>query len=212
MFRRVLLATGALALVAGTSVGIASGAASASSPPVQFSGSITCAVGGLTHFGPPLINNGSAASTVKVTATLKDCTGSTVQSGVTLKKGVMTVISTSTVTNNCGLVLEGNSLAPLSGQIKWTASGDGAATSSVSVASPTVDYNVNANQITTYLTSATTPTGSFAGDTASFSGLGSNKAGYGLDSKCGTSRGLGSIKFGKSEGTQTGTVTIQEGS
>ena len=68
MFRRVLLGAGALALVAGTSVGIASGVASAAPPPVQFSGSITCAVTGVTHFSPTLVNGGSAASTVKVTA------------------------------------------------------------------------------------------------------------------------------------------------
>ncbi len=212
MFRRVLLAAGGLALVAGTSVGIASGAASASPPPVQFSGSITCAVGGVTHFTPALINNGSAPSTVKITAVLKDCTGDTVQSGVTLTKGKMTLISSSTVTNNCGSVLEGNALPALSGQIKWAAKGGKAVASAVSVGAPAVDYDVNGNQITTYLSSATTPTGSFASESAAFSGLGSNKSGYLLDSDCGGAHGLSTIKFGKTQGTQTGTVTIQEGS
>ncbi len=212
MYRRVLLGVGALALVAGTSVGIASGAASAAPTPVQLSGSITCAVLGVTHFSPALVNGGSAASTVKVTATLKDCTGDTVQSGLTLKKGKLSLLSSTTVTNNCGAVTEGNPLPVLNGEIKWSAQGGKAAPSAVTVGQPAVDYNVNANAITTYLSDASAPSGSFASESATFSGLGSDKSGGTLESTCGSSHGLGHFKFGKSEGVVTGTVTIQEGS
>ncbi len=211
MIRRVLLGAGALALVAGTSLGVASGAASAGTPPTTFTGSITCAVTGVIHFKPALRNSGGAASTVTVKAALRGCTGDNVQSGITLKKGSLSVTSApATAANVCGLIMEGSPLPALSGQIKWTAHGGAIAPTAVSVAQPSEDYDSNTNSVNTYLDATSTTTGSFATGTATFAGLGSSKSGYLLDSECGAPKGLNLVKFGKTQGTVTGTVTIEE--
>ena len=104
---------------------------------------------------------------------------------MTLKKGNLSAVSTTTVTNNCGEVTEGTTLPALSGAIKWSSQGGKAADTSVTVGQPAVDYNTSANSITTFLSDASAPSGSFASDTATFSGLGSDKSGYILESGCG---------------------------
>ena len=82
--------------------------------------------------------------------------------------------------------------------------------STVTVTSPSLFYDVNGNSI-----NATLPTsvsaGSFDSDNATFGGLGSNKSGYLLDSKCG-GHGLKAVAFGNRQGSHTGTVTIGGGS
>ena len=88
MFRRVLLATGALALVVSASAGMGSGVAAAAPPPIQFSGPITCAVTGSAKFSPSLVNGGAAPATVKVKAKLGGCTDAA-ESGVTITGGTM---------------------------------------------------------------------------------------------------------------------------
>jgi hypothetical protein len=183
------------------------------SPPVQFTGSITCAATGVISFSPTLVNGGSAPSTVKVKVALKKCTDTT-QSGVTITRGALTATSgASTVTNDCGSVTDGNLLPSLTGEIKWAGHGGRAEPTTVTVGQPAIDYDVNGNIINTYLSqAATSATGSFASEQATFSGLGSKKSGYLLDSECGTTKGLGSVQFGKVQGSVTGTVTIQEGS
>jgi hypothetical protein len=211
MIRRVLLGAGALALVAGTSLGVASGAASAGTPPTTFTGSITCAVTGVIHFKPALKNSGGSASTVTAKATLKSCTGDNVQSGITLKKGSLSITSApATAANTCGLIMEGSPLPALTGEIKWSGHGGAIAPSAVSVAQPYEDYDSNTNSVNTNFNETTTTTGSFAAGTATFGGLGSSKSGYLLDSECGAPKGLSTVKFGKTQGTVTGTVTIEE--
>jgi len=208
MFRRVLLVAGGLALAAGTSVGLGSGLAAAASP-VQYSGSITCAVTGSASFSPALVNGGSSASTLKIKSQLKRCTDPA-DSGVTIKKGSMTVTA-SLSTNNCGYVMGGNGLPTLNGTINWTAHGGSVAPSTVSLSSPSIDYDVNGNTVTAYLPSASASAGSLSGESGSFSGLVAAKSGYLLNSACGGAKGLKSFTFGKSHGSVTGSVTIQEG-
>jgi hypothetical protein len=202
---------GALALVAGTSLGVASGAALAGTPAAAFSGSITCTVVGSIHFKPALKNSGGSPSTVTVKAALKGCSGDTVQSGITLKKGSLALTSApSMAANDCGLIMEGTPLPALTGQIKWTGAGGAIAPSAVSVAQPYEDYDTNSNSVNTNLAETSTTSGSFAAGSATFGGLGSSKSGYLLDSECGTAKGLSTVKFGKTAGTVTGTVTITE--
>lgn len=211
MIRRVLLGAGALALVAGTSLGVASGAASAGTPPTAFTGSITCAVVGVVHFKPAIKNSGGSASTVTAKAKLKACTGDNVQSGITLTKGSLSITSApATTTESCGLIMEGSPLPALSGEIKWSGKGGAIAPSAVSVAQPYEDYDSNTNSVNTYFNATSTTSGSFAAGTATFAGLGSTKSGYLLDSECGGPKGLSTVKFGKTQGTVTGTVTVEE--
>jgi hypothetical protein len=80
----------------------------------------------------------------------------------------------------------------------------------VSVAQPYEDYDTNSNSVNTNLAETSTTSGSFAAGSATFGGLGSSKSGYLLDSECGTAKGLSTVKFGKTAGTVTGTVTITE--
>jgi hypothetical protein len=178
------------------------------SPPIQYSGSITCAVTGSAAFTPKLVNGGAVSATVKVKAKLGGCVDAT-ESGVTITKGTFVATSASTFANNCGAVLGGEALPTLSGTIKWKATGGTVDPSTVTVTSPSLFYDVDGNSISTTLPTSVSA-GSFNSDDAAFGGLSSDKSGYLLDSKC-EGRGLKSVAFGNKQGSHTGTVTIEEG-
>ena len=208
MIRRVLLATGAIALVAGTTVGAGAGVAMASPTPVTLSGSVTCSVIGTIKFGTPLTNGGSGDASVIVKAVLSGCTGAGASSGaVTLNKGHLDVNSgAGTVTADCGPVFNGASLPTLNGQIKWSAAGGSVSPSTVSITTSSLFYDVSGNSIRVGLPTSVTA-GSFGSETGTFGGLNSQKSGYKTVSKCGGS-GVNGLKFGKSAGVVSGTVTI----
>jgi hypothetical protein len=208
MFRRVLLGAGAVALVVSASAGLGSGVAMAAPTPISYSGSITCAVTGSAKFSSPLINGGTQPATVTVKARLKGCTDAA-DGGVTITKGTLLATSTGTVAANCGPVLGGESLPTLNGEIKWKATGGSVDPSTVVIAEPSVDYDVNGNSITTLLPTSVSA-GSDSPGSATFGGLGSNKGGYKLDSEC-SGGGLHSVAFGNPGASHSGTVTIEEG-
>ena len=136
-------------------------------------------------------------------AMLKDCTGDTVQSGVTLNKGEPLRPSRRLPLTTTAERYSGQLACPaLSGQIKWTASGAVSCHQrSCRWARPPSTTTPMETRSRTYLSVTTTPSGSFAGETRHFSGLGSNKSGYPWDGHADGPHGLGTIKFGKSEGS-----------
>ena len=213
MIRRALLGTGAIALVLGSTLATGGGIASAAPPPVQMSGTITCAVVGTLSFGANLTSGGATPATVQVKAKLKGCTGAgTTLDGVTVTKGSLSANSgATTMASNCGPVFAGGALPTLNGQIKWKATVGTAVTSTVSITSASAFYDVSGNTISVGLPTAVSA-GSYAAQPVTFGGLGSNKSAYTTVSRCGA-KGVKSFTFGKPStiGSVTGTVTIAGG-
>lgn len=211
MYRRVLLGVGALALATGAGIGAGSGVAAAGMPqPVTFSGPITCAAIGALSFTQPLVNGGTAQTTVKMKVGLKGCSAAA-ESGVTIKKGTLVAVSTATVANDCGaILLDGGLLPTMNGEIKWKASGGAAAPSTVSVTSASAFYDRDGNRVTVYGTVGSSA-GSFTSESGSFTGLQSKGLGSTLDAACQSKKGLKAIPAGKVSGQVTGSITIQAG-
>jgi hypothetical protein len=215
MIRKVLLGAGALALGLGATLTGAQGIAGATPPvPVTLSGPVTCSVTGLLKFSPGLTNGGTTATTISVEASLAGCSGAgTTGSGANVVSGKLVVASSTTVASDCGAILNGSFLPDLAGSIVWKSTGAKVVPSAVTVTGATAYYDVNGNppggDISVGLPTTVTG-GSYASETGTFAGLDSNSSGYLLDSHCGTSRGLKSVKFGKPMGEGlTGTVTVE---
>lgn len=210
MIRKLLVGTGALALLFGTATSLAAGVASAT-PTVQFGGNIQCGVSGTVTFGTALINGGASHTTVAVRAGLTGCTGNVTQGGVTLTSGVLTASSgTGTITTNCATVLGGAPLPALNGTVAWKGSLGHIVASTISISGATTFRSLSPDAIQVGLPTSI-GAGSFSNaPTTTFSALNSNVSGYQLASRCGTT-GLKSIAFGKTAGIVTGGVTIQAG-
>lgn len=202
----VAIVVGAAGL--GSAGSVVTPSAYGASPPTAFAGSVTCQVAGSFSFAAPLLNTGTSPSNVTVRSKLTGCTGPGTTSGpATLSGGNLVATSSATsFLNVCGAVLGGQPLPPVTGVIKWRTSGGRAAQSTAFAASETVYYNQSTNTASVYLTVSIT-SGSYAGSSMVFSGLGANSNGLLLSSAC-AGRGLGSIKFGSPGGIPTGSVTL----
>ncbi|MGO8870400.1 MAG: hypothetical protein ACLQPH_03195, partial [Acidimicrobiales bacterium] len=145
MIRRVLLGTGALALVLGAAVGVGTEVASATpSPPVTLTGTVTCAVQGSIKFGVALTSRGTSHSTVTVKAKLSSCGGpGASQSGLTVKGGDLMGTSKGTFPSNCDVLTNGSELPSINGVIKWKTRGGTAVSSTVAITSESAYYDPN---------------------------------------------------------------------
>ncbi len=208
MRRRFVLGTGATALALGVAAIPAGSMASATpAPPIQFSGAITCAAAGSLTFATALTNGGSTDTAVTLRAKLTGCSGvGTTSNGITLTGGSLLASSSTTLANNCGAVLSGQTLPQITGTIKWTTSAGKAAQSTAFVANAAVFYNASSNSVTVYLPSSIS-SGSYAGETMRYAGLASNLTGLKLSGSC-AAGGLKSLKFGIPGGTTTGSVSV----
>lgn len=211
MIRKLLVGTGALALLFGTATSLGAGVASAT-PTVQFGGNIHCGVSGNVVFGTPLTNGGASQATVTVRAVLSGCTGNVTQGGVTLTRGILAVSSgTGTITTNCATVLGGAPLPALNGTINWRGSLGHVVASTISISGATTYHSLSPDAVQVGLPTSISA-GSFSNaPTTTFSALNSNSSGYLLASRCGALTGLKTIAFGKTAGVVTGGVTIQAG-
>lgn len=197
MIRRIVMGAAALAFpVSVLTVGQGMSPAGASSPPVTFSGSITCAMKGVIDFKPGLIQSAAGTTTVKLVADLKNCTGDTTSDGVTVKTGVVKLLSTTTGSRDCGSVTNAGQLPDLTGKIKWTAKhGDAASTLVTSIAGAFI-YQDSANGTLDLVLPSSATTGSFAGNTTQTTVMSTIQQSK-LLASCNTKRGLKSIAFGK---------------
>jgi hypothetical protein len=206
MFRRFLLASSALALAAGISAGVGTGAAQAGMPPpLQYSGAITCSTAGAISFSPSLVNGGTTSSTLAFKAHLKNCSDPT-DSGVTITGG--TLLASATLPNNCADVMGGHELPAIDGTVKWKAIGGKVDPSTVSITESSIIYDPDGNTVTADFQAVTSSSGSLDSESGSFSGLTSPKSGYTLDSDCSAPKGLHAFPVGKVAGSVTGSVTL----
>jgi len=215
MFRRLLLGTGAVALVMGATTAVGMGSASAAPPPVDMSGTVTCQVTGVLHFATPLTNGGTAQTAVSLSATLSMCSGAgTTTGGVTVTGGTLSTTPVSTIANNCGAVLSGSSSLPkFRGAVKWAATGGTATDTKLKLVHSSVYDNLGTGRLVVGLPT-TLKSGSYAqsGTTAAFAGLNSNSPDSKLTSLCAAGgAGLQTIAFGTPGGVASGTVTFQAG-
>ena len=147
MLRKLLVGTGALALLFGTVTSLAAGVASAT-PTVQFGGNIQCGISGRVAFSTALTNGGSSQATVSVRAALSGCTGDVTQGGVTLTKGVLAVSSgAATITTNCATVLGGAPLPALNGTIAWRGSLGHVVASTISISGATTHRSLSPDAV-----------------------------------------------------------------
>jgi hypothetical protein len=211
MIRKISLGAGLLAMALGGAV-FAQGGVAGAATPVTLSGTITCAVSGTVRFSPNLVNNGSAADTVSVSAKLTSCSGPGASQGaVTLVSGRLAATASSTIDNNCGAVFNGSALPSLTGGVKWKGSGGKVEASGVSITDGSVFYNLDgdggAGSFDVYLPTSVT-SGSYNGESGSPSGLTSNNGGK-TDARCATG-GVKAIPVGAQPGhVITGSITIQ---
>jgi hypothetical protein len=214
MIRRLLLGTGAVALVMSATTGVGMGIASATPPPVDMSGTVTCDVTGVLHFSTPLTNGGTVQTTMSLSASLTLCTGAgTTTDGVTISGGTLAATPVATMANNCGAVLSGSSLPKFRGTIQWAATGGTATNTKLKLIHSSVYDNLGTGRLVVGLPT-TLKSGSYAqaGTTATFAHLSSNSADSKLTSLCATGgAGLQTIAFGAPGGVASGTVTFQAG-
>ena len=215
MIRRVLSGASLLAVVMGGMV-FAQGGVAGAATPVTLSGTITCGVTGTVKFGPALVNGGTTADTVSVTADLLGCSGPGASGGgVTLSGGKLSATASSTIDNNCGAVFNGSSLPALTGGVTWKGSGGTIDASSISINGASALYDPNGDNgggVFDVSLPTSVTAGSYNGESGTPSGLTSDKRGGRIDAKCGR-KGVKSIAVGKRRGdVVTGSVTIQAGS
>jgi hypothetical protein len=154
MFRKLLIAAGAVAMSAGAVALTTTGASAAPQKAVTFKGSISCALSGSVTAAPPVTNT---AQTIKFTikGTVSGCKGKTSQGGVKITGGTISG-SVKTASETCTSVV--GSPPEFAGSIAWKATGGTAA--------PTA-YKLSAGDATSTspltITYTSTQTGSFAG-------------------------------------------------
>ena len=208
MFKKLVVGAGVALAAVGGPVAFGAGTAGAAPPPVTLSGAATCAATGLMTFGAPLTNNPSSQVKVRVRVAITKCTGVGTTSGaVTLETGTLIAASSTTMLNACGALLDNVALPPLTGRIKWTGKGGGIVGTSVTVTGESGFYDQGRNKFNLHLPVAL-GTGSFAGQPATFAGLGANQSGSTLSSACSTAKGLKSFSFGHPGRHLTGSLTI----
>jgi hypothetical protein len=212
MFRRLLLGTGALALVTCATVGTGLTVASAAGPPVEMAGTMTCQISGSMSFSTALINGGTSPTAASLSATLTNCTGAgATNGGVSITSGTLTAGPTNSFANNCGKVLSGARLPALHGSIAWSATGGTVTPTTLKFKGDSLYDDLNTGYLVLGLPT-TLKTGSYAqtGSTAAFTGLNSNSKDTGLVAECNTfNSGLKVFGLGKS--APGGSVTFEAG-
>jgi hypothetical protein len=215
MFRRLLLGAGAVALVVGATSGAGLSVASATSPPVDMAGTMTCSVNGTLTFSTALTNGGTTPTSATVSAILSNCTGDgATNGGVTITTGALTAGPTRTFANNCGKVLSGSRLPTLHGSINWSATGGTVTPTTLKFKPASIYDNLSISRLVLGLPTVL-KTGSYAqtGSAATFSGLNSNSNDSTLSAKCSDlASGLKSVAFGAVVGSNPGgSVTFEAG-
>ena len=212
MLKKLALGAGiALTAIAGP-ITIGAGVAAAAPPPVTLSGSINCAATGTLKFSGPLTNtNPSAQVTVAVKLKLAKCTGTGTTSGaVTLTHGSLVGSSTTTMLNACGTISSATPLPTITGTIKWRGTKGTITSSAVTILGATGFYDQGANELHIGLPT-TIDSGSYAGQSTSFTGLDSNKSAYTVTSTCSGKKGLMGFTIGHPAGGVTGSLAIVGG-
>lgn len=212
MLKRLVLGAGVALTALGSPIAMGAGVASAAPPNVTLSGAINCAATGQLKFSSTLTNtNPSAQVTVSVKAKLAKCTGpGTISGPVTLTHGTLVGSSTTTMLNACGTISTATPLPTITGTISWKGSKGTITSSAVTIQSATGFYDQGANELHVGLPTSV-GSGSFAGQTTSFTGLDSDKTGYVITSTCSGKKGLKNFNFGRPAGTVTGSLAIVGG-
>jgi hypothetical protein len=212
MLKRLAIGAGVALAAACGPIAVGAGVASAAPPSVTLSGAINCAATGQMKFSQPLTNsNPSAQVTVAVKVKLAKCTGpGTISGPVTLTHGTLVASSTATMLNACGTISSATPLPTMAGTISWKGSKGTITSSAVTVQNATGFYDQGANELHIGLPTSV-GTGSYSGQTTTFTGLDSNRSAYLVTSTCSGKKGLKSIAFGRPAGSVTGSLAIVGG-
>ena len=202
MLRTIALGTGVLTLGLGLATGVGGGIATAKTPPTQFSGDISCTASGSVNFNPKITNGGTSPETVSVKFKITGCSGAGDTDGaITLSKGTLKATTTVPVTNACEPILSGSdSLPAATGTISWKGHGGSIVTSTVSVASETLDYNAGANTLDVFLRTTTVSAGSFDGQHLTFGTFAAKKNPYKTVATC-NGGGIKAVTVGSATAT-----------
>jgi len=212
MLKKLVVGAGVALTAMCSPIAIGAGVAAAAPPPVTLSGAINCNATGHMTFSQALTNSDpSAQVTVSVKVKLAKCTGpGTISGPVTLTHGTLVGTSTSTMLNACGTISSGTPVPTITGTINWKGSKGSITSSAVTIQNATGFYDQGANELHIGLPTSI-GTGSFAGQSTSFTGLDSNKSGYVVTSTCSSKKGLKNIPFGRPSGSITGSLAIVGG-
>lgn len=211
MFKKLAVGTGVALTAVCSPLALGAGVAAAAAP-VTLTGAINCTATGQIRFNVALVNlNPSGQSTVSVKVKLSKCTGpGTISAPVTLKSGSLVASSSpTTMLNACGVLTAPTPLPTLTGTISWKGSKGKITSSTVTIQGATGFFNQGTSEIHVSLPTSI-GTGSYAGQTTTFSALDSNKSGYVVSSACSNKRGLSNFTFGHPAGAPaTGSIAIE---
>jgi len=212
MLRKLVVGAGVALTAMCSPIALGAGVAAAAPPNVTLSGAINCTANGQLKFSQALTNtNPNAQVTVSVTVKLKKCTGpGTISAPVTLTHGSLTASSTTTMLNACGTISSATPLPTMNGTINWKGTKGTVTASAVTIQGATGFYDQGANELHVGLPTSI-DSGSFAGQSTSFTGLDSNKPAYNLTSTCSGSHGLKGFTIGHPGSTLTGSLAIVGG-
>ena len=213
MFRKLVVGAGVALTAMCSPIALGAGVAAAAPPNVTLSGAINCTATGVVKFSGPLTNtNPSNQVSVSVKLKLAKCTGpGTISGPVTLTRG--TLVGTSapdTMLNACGTISSTTPLPTITGTITWKGKKGTVTSSAVTIQGASGFYEQGANELHVALPT-TIGSGSYAGQSTSFTGLDSNKSGYVVTSTCSGKKGLKSFTIGRPAGTVTGSLAIVGG-
>jgi len=212
MLKKVVAGAGVALAALGSPIAMGAGVATAAPPSSTLTGAVNCVATGQLKFSQSLTNTDPTAQVaVALKVRLAKCTGPGTTSGpVTLKYGTLVATSATTMLNACGTISSNVPLPTLTGTVIWKGRKGTITSSTVTVTGATGFYDQGANVLHVRLPTSI-GTGSYAGETTTFTGLDSYKNGYLLTSTCSGRKGLKVFDFGRPSGTVTGSLAIVGG-